>query len=970
GSRSNPVDRIIDRYLDEAGHPPLETVDDSTFLRRAYLDLSLRKDIFHDSIISTGRLVLNIADFGSPIDRLEWIAGEGTGDPGDTLFLEIRYAEFGDDLIDADLEIPVMPHRLTLDIEYTDEDGNDRTIVEIGSPAGIRELRFREVIYSNWGETGTLDAWEATQVEIRGLPKNLRLETTAGVPDPGEGSSGILNVFDNFMNQLAGRFYRIGSVLREIPRAVAEMPSRQGSTRLECYGDSIGSLDYRFTTGPYLNNTGNWIAFYDHGDPSPAISAHLEDISGYRGSFRNGSDITLGLDDVERIRIGAIYQDRTAIVDITDIPSQIHLTTSEEYISYEGTDNGTPARIGGVEYRYRDPELYFDVNIYDIPSSLSMVRSEEQVDVLSSEGAIGTIEMFTANSTLVRPIDLDERNFVSVNKEEGLSAVGLRLNKFRSFTYNNGSEGFIELETVRESNFYAIVDDRDSGLELTAAFVPLPASTHIDTPSVIDAPEISIPNLIGIQSISEYSDILLSLSEIGRAPLELASGISQGLIQTIGKYSTGFSLSWDLSERGDTLDLLLTIRKEGEFEIPEAHWTHGIWIEQMGSGENSSVNGNIYLDGMPTTGAVNLSFSEETISASIDFKGYSPEFDWLLIETSGVQDRDISVYITGIESGMDIVMDMTIYTDLSIGGSMMIKMDVEIVGPDGNPMDLGPTIATLRKSAPILSIRQMYLPGVPSSFHLDAVIGDGISAEYHASGRIDHLYFKITKFMDDRWSQVYAIFHDLPLSFTVGLSPTREFTVQKPFPLQGLPEISLKTSDDEMDMFIEYDGAGFGQRGRYKIYVDDIGNTSTYYSGDDYVIESDGIGFLSLELDRLPIMESFVISSLSILGEDIRNLRLSARMGFGTYPVIFVSEADGGGFQIKLSGEASLNGDTYSPKIYFITFKTRNIIGLNIISGMSVNRDTVVLDLERSDGGVTLPAPMLTFWAWVLGGGG
>ncbi|MGA1792960.1 MAG: hypothetical protein ACMUHM_03325 [Thermoplasmatota archaeon] len=937
---------------------------------RAYLKLLLKKDRFHDSIIDTGRLVLNIQDFGSPIDQLEWIAGTGSGNLGDTLYLGLRYAEFGDDLVDADLQIPVLPHRLTLDLEYTSDNGKDKTILEVGTPSGIRELWFREVIYPDWGSTGSLADWEATQVELRNIPKNLRLETTAAVPDPDAGSSGILNVFDNFMSQIAGRFYRIGNVLREIPRAVAEMPSRQGSTRLECYGDSIGSLDYRFTTGPYLNNTGNWIAFYEHGGENPAISAHLEDISSYSGSFNNGSDIMLGLDDVERIRIGAVFRERTAIVDLIDLPSQIHLRTSPELISYEGMNNGTPATIGGVEYRYRDDELFFDVNIYDIPSSLTMKRSAEQIDVTSSEGEIGSIEMYTANSTTVRPIDLPERNFVSVNQEGGLAAVGLRLNKFRSFVYNNGSAGFIELETVRESNFYAVIDDRDSGLEIKAAFVPLPAKTHIDTPSVIDAPEISIPDIMGIQSISEYSDIILSLSEIGRAPLLLASGISEGLIETIGKYSTGFSLSWDLSEKGDTLDLLITIRKAGDFEIPQAHWTHGIWIEQMGSGGNSSVNGNIYLNGMPTTGSVNLSFSEETVSATIDFKGYSPEFEWLLIRTTGVQDRDISVYITGLRKGMDIQMDMMIYTDLDIGGSMMINMDVELKGPDGGPMDLGPTIAALRKAAPILSIRQMYLPRVPSSFHLDAVIGDGITADYTASMSIEYLYFKITKFMDGRWSQVYAILHDLPLSFNVALSPTREFTIQKPFPLQGLPEISIKTSDSEMDMFIEYDGAGFGQRGRYKIYVDNIGNTSTYYSGDDYVIDSDGIGFLSIELDRLPVMESFALSSLSILGDDVRHIRLSARMGYGTYPVIFLDEADGGGFQIKISGEASLNGETYSPHIYFITLRTRNILGINIISGISVNRDTVVMNLQNSDGGVTLPAPLLTLWAWVLGGGG
>lgn len=934
----------------------------------AYLNIIIGHDRFHDRIVGAGKLTLNIADFGSPIDRIEWKAGNG--DIGESVFLGIRYAEFGDELIDADIRIPVLPHRLSLDLDYATEDENDMTILEVNSPEGIDELWFREVIYPDWGNNGSVADREATLVELRDIPRRLRIETTAAVPDPGDGGSGTLNLFDNFMSQISGRFYRIGSMLREIPRAVAEMPGRRGSTSIECFGESIGSLDYRFTTGPFLNNTGDWVAFYDHGTKTPAISAHLGGISSYSGTFSSGNDITLGLEGVHRIRIGAIFQQRSAFVDIIDIPSKIHLLTSEDMVSYEGSDNGTPARIGGVEYRYRDPDLFFDVNVYDIPSSLSMKRSDDQIDVVSGEGAIGSIEVFTANSTTVDPIDLPERNFVSVRKEMELSAVGLRLNEFRSFTFNNGSAGFIELETISGSNFYAVIQDSDSDLEVTAVLAPLPVRLHIDTPSVIEMPQINIPDILGIGSISDYSDILLSLSEIGKAPLLLASGLSEGLTQAIGTYSTGFSISWDLSEKEETMDLIVNIRKRGDFEVPQAHWTHGIWIEQMGAGENSSVNGNIYLDGMPTKGTVNLSFSEETISVSLDFKGYSPGFDWLLIKASGIQDRDISVYITGLEEGMNIVMDILVYTDLSIGGSMMIEMDAEITDIDGDPMDLGPTMATLRKSSPILSIRQMYLPIIPSTLHLSAVMGDGLKADYQASRSIEHLYFKITKFMDGRWSQIYAIFHDLPLSFSIELFPTREFTIQEPFPLQGLPVLTLTTSDNDMDIYIEYDGAGFGQRGRYNIYLDNICNTQTYYSGNDYLIESSGIGFLSIEIDRLPMMENFVLSSLSLLGNDLRSLKLSARMGYGTYPVIFIDDAEGKGIQIKVSGEATLSGDIYSPSIYFITLRTRDIAGIGLISGMSVNKDTIVLNIERSDGCVAIPAPLLTLWAWLLGGGG
>ena len=93
-------------------------------------------------------------------------------------------------------------------------------------------------------------------------------------------------------------------------------------------------------------------------------------------------------------------------------------------------------------------------------------------------------------------------------------------------------------------------------------------------------------------------------------------------------------------------------------------------------------------------------------------------------------------------------------------------------------------------------------------------------------------------------------------------------------------------------------------------------------------------------------------------------------MGFGIYPVITVDDAKGGSFQIKVSGEANVNDRNLKPHIYFITFRTRKVLGIKLITGVSVNKDTSVVDLGRSSGGITVPAPLLTLWSYLLGGGG
>lgn len=942
----------------------------------AYIQMKLQADALHDTIMNKGSMILGVKNTDSAIESLEWKGGE-EGDPADSISLGIRYVEFSDDLIDAHINIPSLPGSLRLDLDYTqDGQGRNNTILDLFVPQGLPELNFLEVIYPSWNTSQDLKNWDATKLILYGVPERIHLETTAGVPfivdDPD--TSG-LNLLDNFMTQLAGRFYRLGEILREIPRAISEMPSRKGSTMLDCKEGHISGVRYISTSGEYMNGTGDMIAFSGSDEGKPAIFASVNGIKYYRGTFTDtGNDITLSLHSTPNLVVYAISGEERAVLDINGIPDRIRITTSDDRITYQGTSEGLPATIDSVGYRFRDGNLRFDLNIKEISSSLSMIKGEDRVEVVSGSGSIGSIEMFTSDSNISKPIDIPERNFASVLVEDDGSSVGLRLNRLRSLVYNNGTNGFIELSTVAEANFYAVIKDREEGLDMTAAFVPLPSFTHLDMPSIVNTPEIEIPDIMGVGAITDYGDLLFSLENLGRAPITVASSISEGLIGAIGRYSTDLSLSWDLAEEGSTLDLILILDKKGGEEVQEAKWTHGIWMEQKGQGENSSVNGKIFLKGMPTRGKVNLSFSDQLIKAEIDFGDYSPEFDWIVIKTTGVQSRDISMYIKGIPSGIDLLLDLMVFTDLSIGGRMVVDMNVHVEDQRGNPVELGSMIATLIKAEPILSIRQMFLPMITSDLNLHADVEKGVVADYSSSASIDYLYFKITKRIEGRWSQIYAIFHDLPLGFYINMTPNHDFTIQEPFITQGLPNIDIRTEGREMDIFVEYDGSGFGQRGKFQIYADDIGSTSAQYNGEDYEIESDGIGFISLQVDRLPVMEQFTLSSLSLLGMDVQHLIITSEMIYGIYPQIFLKDTRGGSFQIKVSGEVNLGDESFSPELFFITLRTSKIAGLNIPTGLFINKDTSALSMENAEGAVVMPAPLLTGWYMlvspIFGGGG
>lgn len=940
-------------------------------LDRAYARIDLENDLFHESIIDRGRLVLKVSSADSPIEGLEWVAGRFTPpDANDTLSLRLEYTEFGSDVIFARFAIPLMPSMVSMDIANYEERGKDVTRLDIRTASGIQSASFLEVVHSPAAERQEAQSI-ATIVEMKGIPSHIKIITTsAGSFDIDEDPNAGSGFLDALMNQVAGRFYRVGSILRDLPRSIMELPSSKGWTEIDCMGGSIFSIEFAYGEGKYLAlEGGDFLALERSGEGTPSISGRLSGLERYSASFIDGNDMSLRLKEPKGLEVLARDDDRTVIVSLAGIPSEISISTDGDGIAYRGA-----SQLGSISYRYREDDLLFDVDINGLPTGIDMARSASGVVLGCVGGSIGSVEMFVSNSSTLRPLSIPSINHVTASISEGNVALAMRITGLSSLVYDNSSRGYVQVVSDVSSDMVAVIDDADTGMTIRAALSPLPRSFKMDFPSVIERPQFDLPDLRAIRDIYGYAELIFSIAGLSRAVLQLASGISEGMTNAIGQYSAGLDLSWDLSGSGENMDLFVEIEKIGPEPVNPSSWTHGIWMEQKGMGADSSVSGKIFLGGMPTKGVIGLSFSEETILALMDFKGFRPPYDWLLIRTNGVQDRDISMYITGIERDIDLYMNTNITTDLSIGGKMVILMDARITRTSGEGSKLGEMIATLTKATPILSVRQMYLPEIPSEFFLEANIEQGVSAVYKASSEIEYLFFKITKKMDGRWSQIYAIFHDLPLSFGIEMESDSDFTVLEPFPLQGLPMMDITTSSPGMDIFIEYDGSGFGQRGRFQITARDIGTTRTFYEDGAYVMDSEGIGFISIDVGKLPMMEAFSLEGLMLLGLDVEHFSLKIDMAYGVYPVVTIDDLKGGAIQIKLSVSLNAAGRDLEPSIFFATMRFRRPLGLPVVTGLSISRDTAAIEMSRSDGIVLVPAPVLTGWYYLievlLGGAG
>ncbi|MGA1822490.1 MAG: hypothetical protein ACMUIG_08180, partial [Thermoplasmatota archaeon] len=273
-------------------------VFDQSIVDRAFINLNLAADSYHENLIPKGRIVLKAVDSENPIQGLEWIGGDPVSPRGnDTVSFRFRYVEFGDDLIDGYLSVPRLPQSLNIDLDTRSESGFNVSIVDITTVSGIDSMKFVEVVYPDWdGNASRLEDWTATEVDLRGIPPSVHIETTSTPPFEFEepSSSGIgTQGLDMLMTQISGRFYRIGRILRELPTSILELPSRKGFTVIDCGEDSIYSASAVLTDGLYINGTGNYVTFYEGTGDSVPISLHLNNLRSYRASFMDKNEMII-----------------------------------------------------------------------------------------------------------------------------------------------------------------------------------------------------------------------------------------------------------------------------------------------------------------------------------------------------------------------------------------------------------------------------------------------------------------------------------------------------------------------------------------------------------------------------------------------------------------------------------------------------------------------------------------------------
>jgi len=393
-----------------------------------------------------------------------------------------------------------------------------------------------------------------------------------------------------------------------------------------------------------------------------------------------------------------------------------------------------------------------------------------------------------------------------------------------------------------------------------------------------------------------------------------------------------------------------------------SEWVHGISLRSMALEDERIQDVKLYFEGVPEKSDISIHTvqNETVISMDVDEYRPNPDLDWLLMDIHGIDDKNITLYITDLNW-------MSLKAGIRIR-SVPDRNDIFALIDYDNNIELGRMYLNYRDpnlADPV--VLEMMLSSIPERVHANISVSGAVRIRFDAfdalSG-INYLFAKISRLVDGVWYDMVIIAHGVPTYLSASIEPNKELDVSMPVVLQGNPDITFIGRNTLAEVFISMDGMINHARGKTTIHVVDVTNNTRIWLDDNavYKIRSpDGVTSAFIMLEDLPVMKNFHMERLEIYAEDIYSVDIEVKMLFGLYPVFKLSETDGGFVQVKMKQQLIL-GDReidLSAAVVDAQFKGHS----PYLAPVFVNRIATTLGTDH----FIIPEPVTTVIATILG---
>jgi len=952
---------------------------------KTWIKLGFFRGQGYDHIPKDGELWLNSENIYSPIDILLWTAGKRDRDESRIpVELRLEYCEELENLTYAKLEIRDLPPFLNVTLDYSQQKfGKDVTIIDYRASDVIDYLEFTTYqFYRNNLNEFDMDLYTTTSVKIRHIPTRLHAEVTS---DLGRGFdptvynnptySPLGNLLDNVIGRVAGRVYRLGMVLRALPENMMTLPAREGWLIADMYNGYIGDIQFSQTSGNYIHNPErNFVGFLrDHSvdhHTHPKIgeysfSGRVKNIKYIKADFTTQTRIEFDSFGHESLDALSLDNDDYVYAEISNLPDHLDLQIVDNQFFYrtDPADYTDPDnKIHYISFYSTIGETFLNLDIYNLPGDFSMGKVGERITLDCGDDFIDMLE-FSISDKKGLPIKrIKDGNFFYIYKGEKLSFASGRIFGLQNLDYDTSENGFLSLRIKEESAMkIKVIDEKDENIDVQAVLDPFPTFFSVNLPSIVNTSIIRFPDIVNITGIKDYGSMLFSIAGMADKILGILNNVSASILGSIGGIGTDFSFSYDLNTDASSMNLVAVLKKGRYDDLDKVDWTHGICMNQRVRGDDIDFYGNIYLQGLPSQAEIEMRISKDVLTLGLDFKNYNPKYPWLIINTKGMQEQDVVAYLSGLSPNINMDINVDMYTNMNVGGKITGDIDLHLTNQQGEIVNLEQIYIRFRKYATITSIREAYLPNVPGILKATFNIEEELFVDYNASMPIEYLFIKLSKSLSGKWSNTIVILHDVPNHFIARLTSNTDFEIVKPLPFQNIPNFDLRTfNSNTMDLFLSVDGSGFGQRGKYQIYLRDIGDktSGTLISDTLYdFISVGGVGYMDLTVRNLRLVDQLEINSMSLRGQDLRSFRINIYMLFGMYPIFQMYDVNGRALQMELHTTFYLGDKGLVTKIMIVDIAFRTIGPAEIPTEFPMATDRFSVDMEKHPRHVLLPIP-------------
>lgn len=358
-------------------------------------------------------------------------------------------------------------------------------------------------------------------------------------------------------------------------------------------------------------------------------------------------------------------------------------------------------------------------------------------------------------------------------------------------------------------------------------------------------------------------------------------------------------------------------------------WHVRTWLPSLPAGAIDLDYDFRFLDGVPT------------YQFDLAFTQWQPEYEDMTILVKGISGQDVDLRLTGFdtENPRDVVLDAVFFQERNLTVPRLtldMRYDVGVRLESAHAVFIDHTTQT-RSEALILD--------VPRSTDVSATIGDvlrldvTVPEEFQTDGgSAEALMIQQHRFVDGRWWPATVFMRDLPGELHLTAEPSEVFDIRQETSFQGLFTMDYASNGETMDLFVQAYGRAIDSKGDITMIAEDLPSRFQLKTTDRFGVEiassGSGVRQLYLRASDVPSSPGLTLSSMEVVGEDLKGATIHMYRVGGVYPVIVLDGITTG--RVIATANADLTPADREPRLESVP----------LLSDMSIDGRGVLLDTQ------------------------